>query len=544
LNALYFTLVTYTLLVVGTIGCKKWVEKIYPPDVNMVTPAISMRDGLDFEPLDLNVALGHYFMTIAGAAPIVAAILGMMWGWLPATIYLVFAVTFLGSPSEFTTLMFSLRNKAASLGTVCRDKIGEATGTYISIILFFVCTLTYAVMGSLLCATLAKIPTAGIPTISIILVSVLFGFLRYKTKLGLTLSTVIALAIWTATIVLGIKYPLVLTENQWSIGVAIYVLIACFTPIQWLLAPRDYLNSFILVVGLALGSVALLVGHPTFNIPAFTSFETARGYLYPGIIATIGCGAINGMHAIVSMGTTPKQLKNEKEAYWITAIGTRGETVIGLMSIALIASFYNYDGFLTSVVSNPGPTFSMALGKTFSYIGISEQTGLVIGALTLTGFIITTVDGYARTGRLILGELVKKTPAEKFLGNPYIGSFMVVLIGLYLLYSSPFGELWSGFSLIAIQLTIYAYSLAILRRIEEKKAFDGHFILWVVLPGIFMLVTTIVAMVMFLVKYLNEGAWIPSVIIVALMVLTALTLLQVNNKMKILKNKEQVEAVM
>ncbi len=503
MNSLLFLLLTYSGLAGGLFAFKKSVEKLYPPNIALPTPAYSMRDGIDFEPVDINVAMGHYFMSIAGAAPIVAAIQGMMWGWLPATLYLLLAVTFLGAPSEYMQLMFSIRNKAGALGTVCRQKIGMSSGTYINIIMLFVCALTFAVMGNLFTTSLANTPTAAVPTLSLIPIAVLFGFLRNRVKLSSLLATVISLLLWAGTIILGLDVPIVLSATGWAWVITIYVVVACFVPVHWLLAPRDYLNSFILVIGLLVGTVAVFVGRPDFSMPAFTSWETARGYLYPGIIATIGCGAINGMHAIISMGTTPKMVKNEKDSYWITAIGTRGETIIGFLSIALIASAYGLEDFLGKAVAAPGPAFTQALGNAYTNLGFSESVGMVFGTLIITGFIITTIDSYARTGRIILKELTQDTKAKIF-ANPVVGSFVVTAIGLFLLLSTPFGELWSGFALIAIQLTIYCYSLALLKRIEDKEKFNGHFTAWVIVPGAFMTLTTCIALVMYFVRYMWE----------------------------------------
>ncbi|HHY37464.1 MAG TPA: carbon starvation protein A, partial [Clostridia bacterium] len=542
-NALTYVVTTYFLLVGGIFAFKRSTEGIIPPDPSRVTPAYKLRDGIDYEPLDTPVALGHYFMSIAGASPIIAAVLGMIWGWLPATVYLILAVTFLGTPNEYMHLLISMRNEAKSLGEVVQKKIGQLSGTYLSVILLFVSCLTYAVMMATMAATMASIPTTGLPTLLLIPIAMGFGYLRRVLKMNLAIATVIALAAWGISIWLGIAYPIKLSVQGWGISLGIYVCAASFLPVWLLLAPRDYLNSFILIVGLFLGSLALIVGGPKFVFPTFTSWTSPiRGSLYPAIIATIGCGAINGMHAIISMGTTPKQVKSEKDAYWIVSIGTRGETVIALLSIALVAAFYDYGGYGAEVVKNPGPVFSKSLGAALTYLGFSSGVGATIGGLTLTGFVITTIDSYVRAGRLVLGELTSRSNTIRWMGIPVVGSILVTGTGILLMLYAPFGQLWSGFSLIAIQLTMYGYILVYLTRLEEGKPLDSHFYRWVAVPGIFLVVTTITGLGYFLVRYMSVGQWIPCVIIVILYAITILTLAQVYRRVCTLRASKKPTA--
>lgn len=474
MNALFWLVGGYGLLYLAHRFFRKSTESIIPPDPSRPTPASEKELGRDFAKNHSVIVGGQYFMAIAGLSPILSAIMGLYWGWLPALVWMLVGVSLLGTPTEYIHIMSSVRQKGATMGEIVRKTIGSASGIYAAIALWFLGTITYAIFMTTMAKTMSTVPMATIPTVMLTVIAICFGYLRSKKDIPIFGSTVAALLIWGVTIWLGIIYPLKFSYETWLVALIAYTFLAAYLPVWLILAPRDFLNSGVLIFGVLIATVALLVGLPSFKIPAIVGWETARGYLWPAIMATITCGAINATHSMMSAGIASRQLSNEKDAYSVVSFGTKGETVLALATIALVATQVDYSTFTSTVVKNPGGAFSEAFASASgNFLGIPKNIGLTMGALTLTGFVITTMDAYARGARYCVEELARqiKPLGALHLEKPIVSTFFVVLVGTWLALKTPFTQLWAGFALVSLTFAVFPYAVVLINRLQEKRSF-------------------------------------------------------------------------
>ncbi|MBS3975163.1 MAG: carbon starvation protein A [Syntrophomonadaceae bacterium] len=544
MNPLLWLVGSYAILIGGHYMAKRPIEALWPPDPNRTTPAVEINNR-DFSPNPPAIVFGHYYMSIAGLSPVLSAIAGLYWGWLPALIWMLVGVIILGATTEYITMMGSLRNKGSSFGEITTLAVGKASGIYLTIMLWFLGVLVFSIFSVTMSRTLIATPMATIPTIALTFIAVGFGHIRRNMGVSLLPATLIALAIWSVFIYIGILYPVKFSFNTWMTILVIYTLLTAYLPIWLILAPRDYLNAGVLVAGLAIATIALIIGNPKFTMPMWVGWETARGALYPAIFATITCGAINCAHSLITAGTASRMVENEKHAYPIVSAGTKGETVMALVAIALIASVHNYQAFTTEVVKNIGAAFSTAYGTAMGYIGLSPEVGAVLGALTLSGFIITTMDSYARAGRYCLEELARSVPAFKAIkfDVPVVSTLVTVGVGVLIALKTPFMQIWTAYALLSLTFAVYPYSIAIVNRVKEGKPFNGHFIGWVVVPFAFMATTGAVALLYFIQRFIANNQTIPLVVSSFLVVLFVLSLLQLYTRIKFLLDQRKTSGI-
>lgn len=541
MNALIWLVGGYGALLVSHFMTKGPIERLLPPDPNRPTPAnLAGGNSRDYSANDSTIIAGQYFMAIAGLSPILSAIVGLYWGWIPAIIWLLLGVTFLGTPTEYIHMLSSVRQNGATMGEITRNIIGEGTGVVTTLALWFLGTVTYAIFMTTMAKTMETVPMAAIPTIMLTVIAICFGYLRAYKDISVVTGTIVSLIAWAFFIYLGIQCPIHLSYNTWVIILVCYTFIAAYLPVWMILAPRDFLNSGVLIGGIGLITIALLIGMPKFIFPAFVGWESVRGFLWPAIMGTITCGAINATHSMMSAGIASRQLSNEKQAFNVVSFGTKSETVLCIATIALIATQFGYEGFLADVVSNAGGAFSAAFANvTNLYMGIPVHIGQTIGALTLTGFVITTMDAYARGARYSTEELAARFPALEALQlkKPLVSTFFVVLVGTLLAFYTPFSQLWAGFALVSLTFAIFPYGVMVIKKLESGQKMDGHFFGWIVIPGAFMWISSAAALSFFVHNFLSKGQYIPFSMSIFITVLFVLGSFQIHNKIQSIKNR-------
>ncbi len=538
MNPLIFLGGGYLLLLIGHHVLKTPTQSLHPPDPDRETPALAYRDDVDYVPSDRSIALGHYYMSIAGLSPVLSAIAGMQWGWLPVLIWMLVGVHWLGGFTEYMHILISMRHKAKNLGSVVVEKVGTATGTYLNLILIFFCILVYAIFAFTISTTLEATPTAVIPTLSLIPLAMVFGYLRYIKGTNLALTSLIFVILWAAFIALGQNVPVPWSWEYWLIAFVGYTFFATGLPVWSLLQPRDFLNTAILVIGLVVGTIALIVGMPSFTMPAYVGWDSPAGWLYPGIFIMVTCGAVAATHALISMGTTSKQVQSEGDTYWIASIGTKGETVIALMAICLVATYYGYDQFVAEVVPDPGPAFTAAYAHAVQFIGLPPLIGATFGALILSAFVMTTMDSYARAGRYLLQEMAEEFPGLKTLQvhRVWPSTFAIAFIGWFIATFTDFSAMWAGYVAMNLFVIVYSYMMITLYTAEQEKPIDGKFIFWIAIPGGFMTITTVVALVYYLYRYVIDAQWYGLVILSLCLILLILSFIQFVPKLLNWKN--------
>jgi len=290
-------------------------KKLVKPDSSRLTPAQELRDGIDYSPAKKAMLFGHHFSSIAGAGPIIGPLLGVLYfGWLGALLWVAFGSIFLGAVHDFTALMTSVQNKGKSLADISEKTLGMRTKIIFSIFIWLALALIIAIFAVVASQTLISQPEIVIPTFGLVFIAIIFGWLIYKKSVPVPIATVFSLLILLVLIYVGSLIPVELPtkifglsgQMFWFFILIIYSYFASSLPIWLLLQPRDYISTWILFFGLGLGYLGMIVSVPKVNAPAFVSFSSKGGPLWPMLFVIIACGAISGFHSGNHRQTTSK----------------------------------------------------------------------------------------------------------------------------------------------------------------------------------------------------------------------------------------------
>jgi|LGOV01.1.fsa_nt_gb carbon starvation protein len=510
-------------------------EKIFALDPAARTPAQEFEDGVDHVPTLKSILFGHHFASIAGAAPIVGPAIGVIWGWLPAFLWVIFGTIFLGAVHDFGALVVSLRHQGKSIGELTGDIIGTRARNLFLLIMFFLLLIVIAVFALVIALMFKWYPQTVIPIACEMVLAVAVGYLIYRTKVGVLIPTILAVIIMYATIYIGVLYPIRLEETflgslgpvmvTWICIILLYSFIASVLPVWLLLQPRDHINAHELIIGMALMYIGLLILRPEVVAPAVQLHPEGAPPIYPFLFVTIACGAISGFHSLVSSGTTVKQLDNEANA---KAIGYGGMLAEGALStIAIIACTA---GFVATAELTAGevwhahysswgaaagllPKLSAFVDGAGSFVaacGIPPEFAVGIVGVIVVSFAMTTIDTATRLQRYVIGEIGGNYNVS-CLKNRYIGGAVAVLTALALAFvrQEPGGAigqggmiLWPVFGTTNQLLAALALLVITLYLVQTKKP-----VIYTVLPMIFMMVTTMAAMALNIKNYIASENW-------------------------------------
>ncbi len=356
-------------------------------DGTRATPAWRRNDGLDYVPTDKRVLFGHHFAAIAGAGPLVGPVLAAQMGYLPGMLWILFGVVFAGAVQDFMVLFLSTRRDGRSLGDMIRSEMGNAAGLTAMIGILAIMVILLAVLGLVVVKALAISPWGTFTVAMTIPIALLMGvYLRWLRPGRIMEVSIIGLVLLLASIWLGESVaasptwgPMFTFEGKalaWML--IVYGFVAAVLPVWLLLAPRDYLSTFLKIGTVVLLAIAILFAMPELKMPAVTKFidgtgPVFSGTLFPFLFITIACGAISGFHALISSGTTPKMLENERDARLIGYGGMLMEAFVAVM--ALIAA----------CVLDPGLYFAM--NAPAALIGTTPESAAA--AISSWGFVIT-----------------------------------------------------------------------------------------------------------------------------------------------------------
>ncbi len=523
------------------------------------TPAWRHNDGLDYVPTNGYVLFGHHFAAIAGAGPLVGPVLAAQMGYLPGTLWLLAGVVFAGAVQDMTVLFLSTRRDGRSLGDMIRSEMGPVAGTVAGIGVLLICVIILAVLALVVVNALKSSPWGTFTvacTIPIALIMAVYGRFLRPGRVGemSAIGGVLLLAalIYGRTISETPALAHYFTFSGPSLALLIigYGFVASVLPVWLLLAPRDYLSTFLKVGTVALLAIGVLIAHPQLQMPAITKFIDGSGpvwsgNVFPFLFITIACGAVSGWHSLISSGTTPKMIENERQIAFIGYGGMLTESFVGIMAMigasiihpgvyfamnsgagligataAHAADVVTQWGFTvtpdmltqvardvgeTSILSRTGgaPTLAVGMATIFSsFLGgkalmaIWYHFAILFEAL----FILTTVDAGTRVCRFMIQDLVgHAVPAFKVTrawGNNVIGSALSCVLWGYLLYVGvvdPYGGIWTMWPLFgatnqmlaAIALTLCTVVLYKMKR--ERWA-------WVtIVPTLWLVVCTVTA---------------------------------------------------
>ncbi|MFQ5507178.1 MAG: carbon starvation protein A, partial [Planctomycetota bacterium] len=449
-------------------------RKVFRLDPGASTPAHAQRDGVDYVPTRPQVLFGHHFASITGLAPMLGPAVAVIWGWLPALLWVVCGAIFIGCVHDFSALVISIRNRGMSVGEVAKDVIGPRARTLFHLIIFFGIALAMGVFVYVISklfslrldATHPGYPQSVFPSALLMLIAMVSGVLLYKKSLPLlpvaaTGFLLLLLSIWA-----GNEYPtLGLPEDAWPLPhtwtwlLLAYAFAASVLPVWALLQARDFLNSLLLYLGLALAYLGLLVTNPSFAAPALNPRPEGAPALFPFVFIIIACGAASGFHGLVSSGTTAKQIDRETQARPIGYGAMIGESLLGLLAtVACTAGFASSElwhehyanwGKIAASLANKIDAFIQGTTGFLASLGLPADLAAALIAMVVVSFALTTLDSATRLLRFNIEEIgaTFKIPGSQ---NRYLSSLAAcAVIGLFAFYEvggKPAGlALWTLF---------------------------------------------------------------------------------------------------
>ncbi|PKP55916.1 carbon starvation protein A, partial [Candidatus Atribacteria bacterium HGW-Atribacteria-1] len=406
MNLLILVLIALIAFAISLKVYGSYLAKLVGLDDSKKTPAHTMTDGVDYVPAKAPVLMGHHFASIAGGGPILGPIQASVFGWLPCFLWIVLGSIFIGGVHDFMSLVSSIRHEGKTVGEVIGVNVGKKAKILFLIFVWLALILVIAVFAILVASTFAANPSVATASILFLVIAIGMGFALYRKGVSLSIVSIIGVILLFVSIWIGLRAPFALSAQTWIYLLLIYVFFASAMPVWILLQPRDYLSSFLLYTALGGAVIGILIGRPALQLATFTSFKQPVGYLFPMLFVIIACGAISGFHSLCASGTTSKQLNKESDA---KVIGYGAMLLEGLLAtIALgTAAMLTKAGLADGLANWGGPVgvFAHGMGNFLANLGIPEKTGIAFGALTVSAFLLTTLDTATRLGRYALEEL-------------------------------------------------------------------------------------------------------------------------------------------
>ncbi len=501
------------------------------------TPAHQQRDNIDYVPSPWYILLGHHYASITGLAPILGPAVAVIWGWLPAMLWVVLGTLFIGAVHDFASLVLSVRAKGWSIGSITEYLIGKRAKLLFLLIIFFLIALGMGAfvlsLGILFSPPAASggvgFPDVVPPSAMIMILAMVLGYITYKKGYSIHVWGSIAFVIVLLSVWIG-QWPSVLqglgiadvatapTTGDWKLILLIYAFIASVLPVWLLLRTRDYLNALLLVVGLLLLYVGFFATDPlSFDAPPVQLTPKNAPPLFPFVFIIIACGAVSGFHSLVSSGTTAKQLNREQDAKIIGYGGMIGESVLGLIAVlATTTAFPSAEAWEQQYadwesIGGLGGKLAVFVqgGATFVHsLGIPEGVAQGLVAFVIVSFALTSLDSATRLLRYNIEELSTFLPhsgVRRFVKNRYIASFFACLvIGFFAFFKiegQPAGfALWQLFGTTNQLLGALALLLASIYLFTR-----GVNPLYTLIPMVLLLIATVTAMVEKLVTFSQTG---------------------------------------
>src|SRR5688572_834751 len=397
-------------------------------DDSQVTPAVSMRDDIDYQPIEPKFLLSQHFSAIAAAGPIVGPILaGAMFGWLPALIWILIGSIFIGGVHDFTSLVASIRHKARSIAEVVREHMSRRS--YVLFLLFVWIALVYIIVAftDIVADQFARvqilengvtIKAGSIATSSLLYLAlpIAMGLLLRMTKLSVGWATTIFLPLVACAIWLGPRLPFdlattlnvdtVQASKIWGVVLLAYCVVASMLPVWLLLQPRGHLGGYFLYAALLAGAIGVIVGGitgaTTINYDAFIGWNSLPIHksepLFPILFITIACGACSGFHCLIASGTTSKQLRREGEAKLIGYGAMLMEGMVAVISLCCVMMLASDSPLAKTAAPPAGVIYGQGIGRFLEIVGIPAAIGISFGLLAFTTFIYDTLDVCTRLG--------------------------------------------------------------------------------------------------------------------------------------------------
>jgi len=510
-------------------------RKILRLSGKQLMPSHELKDGIDYVPTKPHIIFGHHFTTIAGLGPIVGPAIGIIWGWLPAFLWVFLGSIFMGAVHDFFTLVVSARNRGQSIGELTAHVISPSTRYALQFIMQLLLFIVLAVFAMIVGSLFVMYPESVIPVWAQIPVAIWLSSRIRKGRNDLVYS-ILALIMLYGFVILGVNVPVSLPWDRevsvviWCIVLFIYVFFASTIPVQKLLQPRDYINSHQLLVAMAFLILGIIVAHPALTAPAINSSaflpDSDVPDLAPILFIVIACGAISGFHSLASSGTTVKQVDNEKDTLLVGYGAMITESFLAVLVIVAAGAglgmgletqgevFQGLDAYKhhyaswssASGLSAKLDAFIIGSANLFSSLGIPVRYGSAFVVVFIVSFANTTLDSAARIQRISLQEIftAKNGEIRKPMRNRYLATLVIVLAAAAMTFFKPGGQgamvLWPLFG--SLNQLMAALALGVVSVYLASKKIPVYYTL---IPMVLILVLTLWAMVENLGGFIRDG---------------------------------------
>lgn len=422
MSSLIMVLIGLAMMAAGYLLYSKFLGKrVYQLSDAYTTPAHTMEDGVDYVPTNKYVLWGHHFTSVAGAAPIIGPAVAVIWGWVPAFLWVTLGTIFFAGMHDLGALWASQRHRGQSIGTLSGRYIGARGRNLFLVVIFLLLLMVNAAFAVVISNLLISTPSAVIPTWGAIVVALLIGQAIYRFNWNLPLVSVVGVAALYGLMILGDKVPVALPDEMlgipargwWIIFLFAYAFIASLLPVWVLLQPRDYINGLQLFVGLIILYGSFFIVRPEVVAPSLRdAVPDGTPGIFPLLFVTIACGAISGFHGIVSSGTSSKQLDKETDARFVGYFGAVGEGLLALSTIVATTAGFKTVNDWENVYSewNAGgvDAFIKGGGDLMNEgLGIPTSLSATILATMAVLFAATTMDSGIRLQRLVVAEIAE-----------------------------------------------------------------------------------------------------------------------------------------
>jgi carbon starvation protein len=539
MNALPLMIITLCTLAIAYRYYSAFIAaKVVTLDDSRITPAHRFRDGQNYHPTNKWVLFGHHFAAIAGAGPLIGPVLAVQFGFMPGFLWLVIGVCLAGAVHDFVILAASVRRRGRSLAEIARNEVSPLAGLVGSIAILIIVVIALAGLG-LAVVNALKESSWGTFTIAMTIPIALFvGLWMNRIRPGkIGEASVIGVVAVLASVFLGSLIPGSFLEPYFSfsregiiIALAVYGFLASVLPVWLLLAPRDYLSSYMKIGTLAALVLGVIIVAPELRMPAFTQYVNGGGPIIPGkvypfMFITIACGAISGFHSLVSSGTTPKMLNKESDARMIGYGAMLIEGLVGVIALIAASSLHPADYFAINlspekfqslgmsivnlpelqrevgeiVAGRPGGAVSLAVGFAQIFAAVPGMRGLMsfwyhFAIMFEALFILTTVDAGTRIARFIVQEFVGRIwkPFERtnWIPGAALATAAVVFAWAYFIWEGSISTIWPMFGTANQLLAAVALAVASTAIINAGRA---RYVWVTLIPMLFVSITTLVA---------------------------------------------------
>lgn len=536
INALWLTIASTCFLILGYRFYGTFIaKKILNLDDTRTVPSERLNNGHDYVPTNKYIVFGHHFAAIAGAGPLMGPVLAAQFGYLPGFLWILIGAVFAGAVHDLIILVMSIRRDGKSISQFASEEIGPVCGIASGIAIFIIMIVAMAGLG-LAVVNALKDSAWGLFTISFTIpIAIFIGlYLRYLRPNKTLEASVIGFLLLIFAVVSGqwvqenetLAKFFIYDDKTLTIFLAVYGFFAASLPVWLLLAPRDYLSSFLKIGVIFLLAIGVIFVAPNLEMPAFTKFVNGGGPVLPGklfpfLFITIACGAISGFHSVIGSGTTPKMIKKESESLFIGYGGMLMEAFVAVMALTSACILYPNDYFainahelpiwakpieldsLTKMVGEDnligrtGGAVSLALGmtKVFSslpFMGSLAAIWYHFAIMFEALFILTTIDAGTRVSRFLFQESLKIfNPSWADYRNKVtniLGSLLVVFCWGYLIYYGNVATIWPIFGVANQLLSAIALAIGSTILIKMRKV---KYLLLTAIPMCFMFTVTI-----------------------------------------------------